>query len=81
MSDNVYKVIDLVGSSSVGIEQAIENAITRANETVRNLNWFEVKEIRGNIEGGEIRWYQVGLRVGFRVLTPEDLRAGEEAHS
>lgn len=79
MSDNVYKVIDLVGSSSVGIEQAIENAITRANETVRNLNWFEVKEIRGNIEDGEIRWYQVGLRVGFRVLTPEDLTAGEEA--
>lgn len=79
MSDNVYKVIDLVGSSSVGIEQAIENAITRANETVRNLNWFEVKEIRGNIEDGEIRWYQVGLRVGFRVLTPEDLRAGEDS--
>jgi dodecin len=77
MTDNVYKVIDLVGSSSAGIQPAIENAISRANETLTNLNWFEVKEIRGNLEDGEIRWYQVAIRVGFRVVDRAGMQAGD----
>ena len=70
---NTYKVIELVGSSSTGVQEAIDGAISRAGETIRNLDWFEVKEIRGNIQDGGVRWYQVKLAVGFRVLTPEDL--------
>ncbi len=70
---NTYKVIDLVGSSSEGVQQAIDGAISRASQTIRNLDWFEVKEIRGNIQGGEVSWYQVKVAIGFRVLTAEDL--------
>ena len=70
---NTYKVIDLVGSSSEGVQQAIDGAISRASQTIRNLDWFEVKEIRGNIQGGEVSWYQVKVAVGFRVLSAEDL--------
>ena len=73
-TDHTYKVIELVGSSSQGIQQAIEGAIARAGETLRNLDWFEVKEIRGNIQDGAVAWYQVKVAIGFRVLSPEDLQ-------
>jgi flavin-binding protein dodecin len=74
MTDHVYKKIELVGSSRESIEAAIGGAISRASETLRNLDWFEVKEVRGTIEDGKVGWYQVALNVGFRVLSPEDLR-------
>ena len=67
MSEHVYKVIDLVGSSEKSIEDAVETAVTRASETMRNLRWFEVVETRGQIENGKIRFYQVSLRVGFTL--------------
>jgi len=73
MSDHVYKVIELVGSSSSSIEDAINGAVGRASETLRNLDWFEVKEVRGNISDGKVGWYQVKLGVGFRVLDAADL--------
>lgn len=73
MSDHTYKVIELVGSSSTSIEDAIQGAIGRAAETIHNLDWFEVKEVRGNIKDGKVGWYQVKLGVGFRVLSPADL--------
>lgn len=72
-TDHTYKVIELVGSSSQGIQPAIEGAIARAGQTLRNLDWFEVKEIRGNIQEGVVAWYQVKVAIGFRVLNPEDL--------
>ena len=72
-TDHTYKVIELVGSSSQGIQQAIEGAIARAGQTLQNLDWFEVKEIRGNIQEGAVAWYQVKVAIGFRVLNPEDL--------
>ena len=72
-TDHTYKVIELVGSSSEGIQQAIDGAIARAGQTIRNLDWFEVKEIRGNIQDGGVAWYQVKVAIGFRVLNPEDL--------
>ena len=75
MQDHTYKVIELVGSSSEGVQQAIDNAIARAGQTIRNLDWFVVKEIRGNIQGSSPAWYQVTVDIGFRVLSPEDLRA------
>ena len=72
-TDSTYKVIELVGSSSQGVQQAIDGAIARAAQTIQNLDWFEVKEIRGNIQDGGVAWYQVKVAIGFRVLSPEDL--------
>lgn len=74
-NDHTYKVIELVGSSSEGTDQAIRNALDRAGETIKNINWFEVREIRGAMQDGEIGWFQVKLGVGFRVLDPSDLEA------
>jgi flavin-binding protein dodecin len=65
--DHVYKILDLVGSSEKGIEDAIQNAITRASKTVRSMKWFEVVQTRGHIEEGSVRHYQVTLRVGFTL--------------
>jgi len=67
MHDHVYKVIELVGSSEVSIEDAISNAIGRAAETVRNLRWFEVMQTRGQIEDGKVHFYQVMVKVGFTM--------------
>jgi flavin-binding protein dodecin len=67
MQDHIYRVIELVGSSEQSIEDAINVAVARANQTIRNLRWFEVVETRGQIEGGKVRHYQVHLRVGFTM--------------
>lgn len=67
MSDNIYKIIELVGSSATSIEDAIEGAIARASKTVREVRWFEVKETRGHVEGGKVAHYQVTLRIGFTL--------------
>ncbi|MCW7942904.1 dodecin family protein [Streptomyces hygroscopicus] len=67
MTDHTYRVTEIVGSSPEGIDQAIRNAIGRASQTLRNLDWFEVTQVRGRIENGQIEHYQVGLKVGFRL--------------
>jgi len=67
MSDHVYKIIELTGSSEQGQDDAIRRAIARAGETVKNLRWFEVLETRGHIEEGRIRHWQVTVKVGFTV--------------
>ena len=67
MKDHVYKILELVGSSDKSIEDAIQNAITRAAKTIRDMKWFEVTQTRGHIEGGAVRHYQVTLRVGFTL--------------
>ncbi|MFE5699632.1 hypothetical protein CJ179_27350 [Rhodococcus sp. ACS1] len=67
MSDHVYRVVEVVGSSSDSTDQAIKNAIARTNDTVRNVEWFEVVETRGHVENGAIAHYQVTVKVGFRV--------------
>jgi flavin-binding protein dodecin len=72
MTDHSYKVIELVGSSPDGVEAAITNAVARASETTRNLDWFEITEIRGHIANGAVGHYQVGLKVGFRLETNEE---------
>ena len=64
---HVYKMLDLVGSSEKSIEDAIQNAITRASKTIREMKWFEVVQTRGHIEGGKVAHYQVTLRVGFTL--------------
>ena len=67
MQDKIYKLIELVGVSSTSIEDAIQNAISRANQTLKNLDWFEVIETRGLIQEGKINQFQVKLKVGFRL--------------
>lgn len=66
VSDNVYGITHVVGSSADGISQAIENAVSTASKTLKNLEWFEVSETRGHIEGGKVGHYQVVLKLGFR---------------
>ncbi len=70
---STYKVVELVGSSSDSVQQAIDGAIARAAQTIRNLDWFEVREIRGTIDDGRANWYQVKVGVGFRVDSGEDI--------
>lgn len=65
--DSTYKVTEVVGTSPDGVDQAIRNGVTRAAESVRHLNWFEVTEIRGYIKDGAIDHFQVGLKLGFRM--------------
>jgi hypothetical protein len=67
MSDHVYKTVELVGSSTVGIDEAIKNAVARANDSLRNLDWFEVGEIRGHLKDGKVAHWQVKLKIGFRL--------------
>jgi flavin-binding protein dodecin len=67
MTDHIYRVTEIVGSSPEGIDQAIRNGIERASQTLRNLDWFEVTQVRGRIADGRIEHYQVGLKVGFRL--------------
>ena len=67
MSDHVYKVIELVGSSPDGIEGAVQNAVAKASKSLHHLRWFEVMETRGHIEGGKVSHYQVILKVGFTI--------------
>lgn len=67
MSDHVYKVVEVVGSSSKSVEDAIKTAIAKASETVRNIGWFEVVQTRGHVEVGKIGHYQVTLKIGFTL--------------
>ncbi len=75
MPDKTYKLIDLVGVSEVSISEAIKNAVTRASQTLRGLDWFEVAETRGVIQNGRVAQFQVKVKVGFRVMSDEELRA------
>ena len=67
MSDHVYRLSEIVGSSQTSIDDAIRNAISKAAQTVRNIEWFETKEIRGQVLDGGVAYFQVRLKVGFRV--------------
>ncbi|MEV0945245.1 dodecin [Rhodococcus sp. NPDC049939] len=67
MSEHVYRVVEIVGSSTESTDAAIRNAIGRANETLRNLEWFEIVSTRGHIENGAVAHYQVTVKIGFRV--------------
>lgn len=67
MSDHVYKLVEIVGSSPKGIEEAIANAVEKAGKSLRELRWFEVVETRGHVEGGKVGHYQVKLKVAFTL--------------
>lgn len=67
MADHIYKMIELVGSSTTSTDDAINNAIQRASKTLRNMDWFEVMESRGHLQDGKVAHYQVKLKVGIRL--------------
>jgi dodecin len=67
MSDHVYKIIELTGSSQTGIEDAVQNAVAKASQTLDNLRWFEVVETRGYVENGTVAYWQVTVKIGFTL--------------
>ena len=67
MDQQIYKKVEIVGSSPKSMEDAVRNAVERASQSLRNLRWFEVKEIRGRIDGGEVGEWQVGMNVAFSL--------------
>lgn len=67
MSDHVYKSLELTGSSAIGIEDAVNKAIAKASQTVRNIHWFNIVETRGHVENGKVAHWQVTLKVGFTL--------------
>lgn len=73
MSDHIYRIVEIVGSSPEGTDAAIVNAVNRANQTIRNLEWFEVVGTRGHIVDGAIAHYQVTMKVGFRVESGDEM--------
>ena len=67
MDDNVYKVVELVGTSTQGVGEAVNNALERASQTIRNIRWFETLNIRGTVENGKVKQFQVSVKVGFTL--------------
>ena len=67
MSEHVYKHIELTGSSTTGIQDAVERAIAKANATVRNIQWFEIVETRGHVQNGKVAHWQVTVKLGFTL--------------
>jgi flavin-binding protein dodecin len=67
LSDHTYKITEIVGSSPDSVDQAIRNGVARASTTLRNLDWFEVTEIRGHLQDGAVGHFQVSMKVGFRL--------------
>ena len=67
MKDNVYKLIELTGTSTTSVEDAVDKAIKRAHKTIKNLCWFQVVETRGHVEDGKVKHFQVTLKIGFTL--------------
>ncbi len=70
MAEHVYKSVELTGSSTVGSDDAVKNALARASKTLRDLRWFEVTDVRGSIEEGQVARWQATVKVGFRLDEP-----------
>jgi flavin-binding protein dodecin len=67
VSEHTYKTTELYGSSPVGLQQAIENAVAKAAKTVRNMRWFQMTEVRGHLNNGKVEHWQVGIKIGFTL--------------
>jgi flavin-binding protein dodecin len=67
VSDHVYRLSEIVGSSGTSVDEAIRTAIRKASQTVRNIEWFQTEEVRGQVVDGDVAYFQVRLKVGFRV--------------
>ena len=71
VADQTYGITEIVGTSNESLAHAIRNGVSRASQTVRNLDWFEVGTIRGHIEDGQVAHFQVQMKIGFRIETPD----------
>ena len=78
MQDKTYVITEIVGTSEQSISTAVNNAVDRANKTLKALDWFEVKALRGTVVDGKVGQYQVTLDVGFRYLSDEEMKAWAE---
>ncbi|MDH4016801.1 MAG: dodecin family protein [Actinomycetota bacterium] len=67
MSNRTYRLTEIVGTSPNGVDEAIRNGVSRAGQTIRHIDWFEVQEIRGHIRDGEVDHFQVAMKIGFRL--------------
>ncbi len=67
MSEHIYRIAEIVGTSPNGVDDAIRNAVTRANQTLRNMDWFEMTEVRGHLADGQVADWQVTVKIGFRL--------------
>ena len=67
MSEHIYRIAEIVGTSPNGVDDAIRNAVTRANQTLRNIDWFQTTEIRGHLADGQVADWQVTVKIGFRL--------------
>ena len=67
MDNHVYKIVELVGTSEDGVGEAVENALQRASQTIRNIRWFETLQIRGSVENGRVKQFQVTVKIGFTI--------------
>jgi flavin-binding protein dodecin len=72
MTNRTYRVSEIVGTSTEGVDDAIRNGLERASETLRHLDWFEVTQIRGHLADGRVEHIQVGMKVGFRLEEPAE---------
>ena len=73
MAGKIYKLVELIGTSEAGVSEAIESAVNRAAETLKGLDWFEVQQVRGRIVDGKVAEYQVDIKIGFRIMSPDEL--------
>ncbi|MFW6695035.1 dodecin [Streptomyces sp. MAR4 CNX-425] len=71
MTHHTYRITEIVGSSPDGVDDAVRNGVARASQTLRNLDWFEVTQVRGQLENGRVAHWQVGLKLGFRLEEPD----------
>ena len=71
MADHIYRVAEIVGTSPNGVDDAIRNAVARAHLTLRNIDWFEMTEVRGHLTDGEVADWQVAIKIGFRLEEAE----------
>ena len=67
MAEHIYRIAEIVGTSPNGVDEAIRNAVSRANQTLRNIDWFEMTEVRGHLADGQVADWQVTVKIGFRL--------------
>ena len=67
MAEHTYRIVEIVGTSPHGVDSAIRNAVARANQTLRNIDWFEMTEVRGHLAEGQVADWQVTVKIGFRL--------------
>jgi dodecin len=79
MPNKTYKLVDVVGTSEESVADAVKNAVARASESLKGLGWFEVSQIRGQIKDGDVTEFQVTVKIGFLLLSPDEVKRGKNS--